>query len=354
MASTIRRCFGLVALAGIPIAFAASRCSPAVSPVADGGPDAASASCQPPQDAAPACSSGWCRIPAGCGYVGSPENEWGHPPKGEDLTQVTLTHAFWMMDTEVDHAEIRALGFPVRLMNLAGSAIDCAEPACGDQSLNYFEALMFANAVSKSNGWEECYKVTDCHNQFPDSGEDFPTCNTIEVTTGSLYECRGARLPTDIEWEYAARAGSKSGLYNGEATPQIDLGCHPDPNAEEIGWYCVNSDGGLIRQGGLKRANPWGLHDMAGNVLEWVNEGYDTTWHHRMPSVDPWEVYRPELANVVLRGGGVTSPALNLRSASKLFGPPWARAGFRLVRSIFAGDAASPKFPNEPIDASAD
>jgi hypothetical protein len=73
-----------------------------------------------------------------------------------------------------------------------------------------------------------------------------------------------------------------------------------------------------------------------------------------MPSVDPWEIYRPELANVVLRGGGVTSPALNLRSANKLLGPPTARAGFRLVRSIVPGDEAIPKFPDAPSDASAD
>lgn len=350
MVSTISRYVGLAALAAISVAFAVSRCSPAVSTVPPAGEAGSDANGCQPTNAAPSCVSGWCRIPAGCGYVGSPDDEWGHPPKGEDVTSFTLTHSFWMMETEANHGHLLALGYPVRLMNRPDSAIDCADPACADQSLNYFEALMFANAVSRANGWEECYRVADCHNQLPDSGEEYPNCNTLEVTTTSLYECRGARLPTDVEWEYAARAGTTTSLYNGDATPQTDLGCHPDLKADEIAWYCANSDGGLVQHGGLKRGNPWGLRDMAGNVLEWVNEGYDTTWYHRMPAVDPWEIYRPERAMVVIRGGGVTSSAYNLRAANKLAGAPWGRAGFRLVRSIFPGDEAIPKFPAPPAD----
>jgi formylglycine-generating enzyme required for sulfatase activity len=106
----------------------------------------------------------------------------------------------------------------------------------------------------------------------------------------------GGRLPTEAEWEYAARAGSTAACYG-------DL--------DEIAWYADNSgrerldseriwkedpykygtrlleNGGGIHEVGQKRANAFGLHDMLGNVWEWVNDWYDEKYYQGSPSHDP-------------------------------------------------------------------
>ncbi|MDB5104194.1 MAG: hypothetical protein JWP91_1883 [Fibrobacteres bacterium] len=75
--------------------------------------------------------------------------------------------------------------------------------------------------------------------------------------------CRetGGRLPTEAEWEYAARAGNPSSFYWGGETPK------------DYAWYRDNSDN-RTQKVGLKKPNSWGLYDMAGNVFEWVNDWY--------------------------------------------------------------------------------
>jgi hypothetical protein len=220
-------------------------------------------------------------------------------------------------------------------------------------SLDYYEALQLANALSRFNGLEECYALANCTTEEHFPGSPVTVCGTVASTQPNLYACRGVRLLTTVEWEYAARAGTTTSMYAGEATAQPDQACHPDPVADEIGWYCANQDGGHLFAGGLKKPNRWGLFDMAGNAIEWVNEAYDADWYHRMPAVDPWEVYKNQ-GSVLVRGGAVTATALTLRSASRLLGPPWALAGFRLVRSITADADTPPVFPSTVADAGPD
>ncbi|HEY2384587.1 MAG TPA: formylglycine-generating enzyme family protein [Terriglobia bacterium] len=79
------------------------------------------------------------------------------------------------------------------------------------------------------------------------------------------------RLPTEAEWEYAARAGS--------ATPYAG-------KLDEIGWYNGNSDD-ETHPVGQKKPNPWGLYDMEGNVREWVEDMYSANYYKTSPAVDP-------------------------------------------------------------------
>ncbi|CAN5278109.1 hypothetical protein BH09MYX1_BH09MYX1_02880 [soil metagenome] len=76
-----------------------------------------------------------------------------------------------------------------------------------------------------------------------------------------------------------------------------------------------------------------------------VNEGYDTTWYSRMPTVDPWDLFRTQLASVSVRGGGAAASALAAKSGYRFISPVLGVNGFRLVRTIFADDDARPNLP---------
>ena len=125
------------------------------------------------------------------------------------------------------------------------------------------------------------------------------------------------RLPTEAEWEYACRAGT-TGDHAG--------------NLDEMAWYCENS-GSKTHPVGTKKANPWGLYDMHGNVWEWCQDWYGTypTGAVRDPTGAAGGSYR------VSRGGGWGSIAGGCRSASRGGGSPSGRGnllGFRLVRMV--------------------
>jgi formylglycine-generating enzyme required for sulfatase activity len=128
------------------------------------------------------------------------------------------------------------------------------------------------------------------------------------------------RLPTDAEWEYAARAGT-TGDYGGTG------------NLNETGWYGANS-GGKTHPVGTKKANAWGLHDMHGNVWEWCQDWYDKFYYQNSPTIDP---PGPSTgARRVTRGGCYSYSADRAKSSSRAHPAPDARydiIGFRMVRT---------------------
>ena len=134
------------------------------------------------------------------------------------------------------------------------------------------------------------------------------------------------RLPTEAEWEYAARAGSRTDTYAGDIRKRSGK----DPVVEGIAWYDENSGGGPHPVGG-KRANAWGLHDMLGNVWEWVED-----WYGDYPGGRVTDPTGPGSGSRrVARGGGWISVARDCRAAHRLIAGPGARnyaLGFRLVR----------------------
>lgn len=118
---------------------------------------------------------------------------------------------------------------------------------------------------------------------------------------------RKVRLPTEDEWEYCCRAGSKGAYCFGD-----DVSLFGD-----YAWYVDNSNGHL-HQPGLKKPNAWGLCDIHGNVWEWCD-----SWH------DECKVNR------VLRGGSFVSYADSARAAHRIIDQPdyrWCTYGFRLAR----------------------
>ncbi|MEO5363048.1 MAG: formylglycine-generating enzyme family protein [Magnetococcus sp. DMHC-8] len=132
------------------------------------------------------------------------------------------------------------------------------------------------------------------------------------------------RLPTEAEWEYAARAGTNTPWYWGNSADEVD----------QYAWYNGNSDKQTHPVGQL-RPNAWGLHDMLGNVWEWVSDRHDSKYYARSPPVDPTG---PGTGSAwVCRGGGWSYGPRALRAANRIGQPPEfrdANMGFRLVRNV--------------------
>lgn len=130
------------------------------------------------------------------------------------------------------------------------------------------------------------------------------------------------RLPTEAEWEYAARAGSTTVYSFGDDPKKLS----------QYGWFGNEGYGGKSSPVAEKKPNAWGLYDMHGNVWEWVQDWYSETAYANSPANNP---QGPETGKYkVSRGGSWVANAFNLRSAVRFTGLPAQRSadiGFRLV-----------------------
>ena len=199
-------------------------------------------------------------ITAGTFTMGSSADEIGRS-ETENAHEVTLTHDF-----EIGAGEVSLGSFQARL-----GYIPNGDTLGGDDGavrwIDWHEAAAFVNAISADQGLESCYTCTG-------------TGTAVACTpSGNIYACTGWRMPTEAEWEYAARAGSTSAFWWGahildgdqehcEGALVLDDGSVLD----EYAWYCANS-GYQPHAAGLLKANPWGLSDVSGNGYEWVSDG---------------------------------------------------------------------------------
>ncbi len=148
-------------------------------------------------------------------------------------------------------------------------------------------------------------------------------CVWLSAKTGHEY-----RLPTEAEWEHACRAGTTTAFSFGDDKSKIG----------DYAWFEGNSEGGYQKVG-TKKANPWGLHDMHGNVAEWVLDQYGMTAYAKFEGKDPLESpwHKPtKLYPRVARGGSYEDVPLDLRSARRIAShEDWKMQDPQLPQSIW-------------------
>ena len=234
------------------------------------------------------------RIEPGTFMMGSPEDE---PKRGSDETQheVTLTEAYYMQTTEVTQAQ--------------------------------WETVMGTNPS----------KFVNCGADCPVERVDRYDAHDFIDQLNALCEDGTYALPTEAQWEYAARAGSTTAFANGDIA-ESDSSSNPDPNLDAMGWYINNSDAeypgcyeSFFRCSGphpaaQKNANAWGLYDMHGNVYEWCEDGYNTNYgaqysgnygEYGDESVMTDPIGNPSSSSGVVRGGSWYNSAVSCRSANR-------------------------------------
>jgi formylglycine-generating enzyme required for sulfatase activity len=263
----------------------------------------------------------WVLVTKGKFMMGSPGNEPCRNATNESLHQVTIDHAFWIQTTEVTQAQyVQLLGF-----NPAGTN-------CGAQIGNDFpavcvtwdQAAAYCNKLSQQEVRTPCYAPINA-----DAGAVYM------ADPAKIQLCTGYRLPTDAEWEYAYRAESLTAFWKGPAaTAPMCNQCYPEPHLVPYGWYCHNS-GYQLQKVKTRSAAAWGIHDMAGNAAEWVNDLYLANLGNA-PVVDPYGAPMVTAAARVLRNGSVGDYSGKQRAASRTSMNPTASApliGFRCVRT---------------------
>ncbi|MER2624354.1 MAG: formylglycine-generating enzyme family protein, partial [Accumulibacter sp.] len=246
-------------------------------------------------------------IPPGRFWMGSPEEEPGRFDNEGPRHQVTLTEGFWLSDTPCTQALWEAV--------MGRSLSRFRSPTRPVEHVSWDDAQDFLRQL---NGW-------------------IPDLNLA--------------LPSEAQWEYACRAGTETATYAGELTI---LGKNDAPALDHIAWYGGNSGVDFDLESGydssdwpekqyphtkagmhpvkLKRANPWGLYDVLGNVWEWCQDGRKQ--YDQDAQANPTGSLEAD-TNRVLRGGSWNSNARFVRAAHRFAAPPDLRSGsfgFRCAR----------------------
>lgn len=212
------------------------------------------------------------RIEPGEFMMGSPPEEEGHQANEEPVRLVKITKSFYLGRFEVTQAQFKAvMGF---------------NPSVTQGDMLPVEQLMYPQAV------EFCKRM-------------------------SLRLSVKVSLPTEAQWEYACRAGTRTRFYSGDKPEDL----------ARVAWYKENS-GATIHPVGEKEPNAWGLYDMHGNVWEFCADLISN--YATMPALDPVGRVQPEIG--AMRGGGYYYPPEYCRAAVHLLSSRrFGGAGLRIA-----------------------
>jgi formylglycine-generating enzyme required for sulfatase activity len=227
-------------------------------------------------------------VPAGSFQMGSAQGDADEKP----ARAVTISRGFYMSRYEVTQEQWQE----VMGTKPAGQEVEDLPMA----NVSWYEAVEYCNRLSRREGLRPCYKG---------SGESV-SCD---------FSANGYRLPTEAEWEYAARGGNRSRGYTfaGGDSP------------EEVAWH-QNDAGARVHPVGQKKPNELGLYDLSGNLYEWCWDWYGSYAAAMSPDGPRTGSRR------VLRGGGWASTAESLRVTNRGYDTPEYKSkyvGFRPVRN---------------------
>ena len=273
-----------------------------------GAPDVDDADC----DGQPTHAGGgeMIRLPATTFDMGCTEGQLHCSGDDAPVMPVTLTHDYYLGQTEVTQGEYKevmgdyAPDFPLYPSSFA----DCGTN-CPTESVNWHIAAHYTNALSAKAGLSACYTCGETGNEV--------VCLVAE----DPYLCEGYRLPTEAEWEAAARCGE-------------DLPFAGSESLDEVGWYSSNS-GSKTHPVAQKPANGCGLYDMTGNVWEWTQDRYSGNYYTLDGRTDP---AGPETGSTHVYRGGCWDVAAQASGVSGRgnAAPSFAHhsIGFRVARTV--------------------
>ena len=208
---------------------------------------------------------------------------------------VTISRDFFLGTTEVTQ------GFYEYIVGENPSRFRHCGASCPVENVSFFDVVHFLNTLSDREKLPRCYRGSPPDVQFVGM------------------ECLGYRLPSEAEWEYAARA-SESFLLAG--------GNEPD----EVAWHKGNAQE-RTHPVGQKRPNSFGLYDMSGNVLEWCTDWY---WEYTTENkTDP--IHHIQTESKVGRGGSWFEDAMQSRISERYYEDPkfqYDLLGFRIAQTI--------------------
>jgi formylglycine-generating enzyme required for sulfatase activity len=251
-------------------------------------------------------------IPSGSFLMGSPDSEKGHRPDEGPQHKVQLS-AFWMGRCEITWNEYELFMYPDQEKALTFETnspyLDKVSDAVSRPTKPYVEM-----SFGMGKGEYPAISMTQhAANKY---------CEWLSAKTGQYY-----RLPTEAEWEYACRAGTSTTYYFGD---------DPAPLREHA-WFGRNSDF-KYQKVGRKRPNPWGLHDMYGNVIEWCLDQYEPNAYTKFATtpLEPWNRATLPYPHVARGGHWDDEDVTMLRSAvRRASSREWKQQDPQLPKSIW-------------------